>query len=157
MKISKLLIVTIIMSFGAVSALAHADKKDKSPQGKAAKYRHNTFNMVGYHFGPLGGMIKGKIDYNKAMFTKHASSLATLATLAPNGFEVKGKAKGSRAKKGIWENKTEFDKTMQAFIVSTDALAKVSSKGDMATIKPAFAEVADSCKTCHKKYRSKKK
>jgi len=27
----------------------------------------------------------------------------------PNGFEVKGKAKGSRAKKGIWENKTEFD------------------------------------------------
>lgn len=157
MKFTKVLLVAALSSFFVLTATAHADKKDKSPEGKAAKYRHNTFNMVGYHFGPMGGMMKGKIDFNKDVFSKNADSLASLAILAPNGFEVKGKAKGSRAKKDIWENKAEFDKVMQGFTDSTAALATASKSGDMATIKPAFAKVADSCKTCHKKYRAKKK
>ena len=46
---------------------------------------------------------------------------------------------------------------MQGFADSTAALATASKSGDMDTIKPAFAKVADSCKTCHKKYRAKKK
>ena len=87
----------------------------------------------------------------------HTDSLASLALLAPNGFDVKGTVKGSRAKKGIWENKAEFDKVMQGLAKSTAALATASKSGDMATIKPAFAEVAKSCKTCHKEYRAKKK
>jgi len=159
MKITKIMLIAIVTSLFAFAATAHADKKDKSPEGKAAKYRHNTFNMVGYHFGPMGGMMKGKIDFNKDVFAKNAEALALLAYLAPNGFalESKGKVKGSRAKKDIWENKAEFDKVMKGFTDSTAALAKASKSGDMAAIKPVFANVADSCKTCHKKYRAKKK
>jgi len=157
MKLTKVLLVAALSSVFVLTATAHGDKNDKSPEGKAAKYRHNTFNMVKYHFGPMGAMMKGKIDFNKDVFSKNADSLAVLALLAPNGFEVKGKVKGSRAKKDIWENKADFDKIIKGFADNTAALASVSKSGDMATIKPAFAKVADSCKTCHKKYRAKKK
>ena len=110
MKFTKILLVTALSSFFAFTATAHADKKDKSPEGKAAQYRHNTFKMVSYHFGPMGGMMKGKIDFNKDVFSKNADSLASLATLAPNGFEVKGKVKGSRAKKASGKIKLHLTK-----------------------------------------------
>ena len=102
MKFNRIMLIAIVTSLFAFSATAHGDKKDKSPEGKAAKYRHHTFNMVGYHMGTLGGMMKGEVDFNKDVFSKNADSLASLAILAPNGFDVKGTVKGSRAKKGIW-------------------------------------------------------
>lgn len=157
MKFTKMLLVAIVTSLFAFTATAHGDKKDKSPEGKAAKYRHNTFNMVDYHFDNMAGMIKGKIDFNKDVFSSNANSLASLALLAPNGFEVKGSVKGSRAKKSIWKNKSEFDKIMKGFADNTAALATASKSGDVATIKPAFAKAANSCKECHKEYRAKKK
>ena len=157
MKFTKILLMLSLSSFFAFTANVHADKEDKSPEGKAAKYRQNAFGMIGYHFGPMGGMIKGKIDYNKEAFAKNADALASLALLAPNGFDVKGTVKDSRAKAEIWEDKDKFDIGLKMLADNTAALATAAKTGDMDTIKPVFAKVADTCKQCHKKYRAKKK
>ena len=157
MKFSKAMLILALSSFFAISASAHGDKKDKSPEGQAAKYRHNSFGMIKHHFGPMGGMIKGKIDYNKEVFIKNADALASLSVLSANGFDVKGIAKGSRAKAEIWEDKANFDKGMKMFAENTAALATAAKTGEMDTIKPVFAKVAKNCKQCHKTYRAKKK
>ncbi|GAA0422501.1 cytochrome c [Cocleimonas flava] len=157
MKLSRILLTIALTSAVAFTATAHGDKKDKSPEGQAAKYRHNVFGMIGYHFGPMGDMIKGKSDYNKDTFSKNADALASLAVLAQNGFEVEGTVKGSRAKKKIWEEKDKFDAGIKMFADNTAALATQAKSGDMAAIKPAFLKVADDCKQCHKSYRAKKK
>ena len=156
MKITRILLTIALTSAVAFTAAAHGDKKDKSPEGQAAKYRHNAFNMIGYHFGPMGDMVKGKADYDKEAFAKNADALASLAVLAANGFEVKGTVKGSRAKKKIWEEKEKFDVGMKMFQENTAALATEAKSGDMAKIKPALLKVADNCKQCHKSYRAKK-
>ncbi|CAA6805621.1 MAG: Cytochrome c556 [uncultured Thiotrichaceae bacterium] len=156
MKLSRTLLTIALTSVFALTATAHADREDKSPEGQAAKYRHSTFTMIRYHFGPMGEMIKGKSDYDKDTFAKNADALATLAALTENGFEVDGITKGSRAKKDIWENKDKFDAGMKVFVENTAALATAAKSGDMASIKPVFAKVADNCKQCHKSYRAKK-
>lgn len=157
MKNSKILLTIALASVVSFTASAHADKNDKSPEGQAAKYRHNSFNMIKYHFGPLGGMMKGKIDFNKETYSKNADALAALAVLSANGFDVKGTVKGSRAKKDIWEKKDKFDMGMKSFADNTAALATAAKTGDMEAIKPVFAKVADNCKQCHKAFRAKKK
>lgn len=157
MKNSKILLTIALASVVSFTVSAHADKDDKSPEGQAAKYRHNSFNMIKHHFGPMGGMMKGKIDFNKDTFAKNADDLAALAVLSANGFNVKGTVKGSRAKKDIWENKEKFDMGLKMFAENTAALATAAKTGDMAAIKPAFGKVADNCKQCHKTFRAKKK
>lgn len=157
MKLLKLLLTIALASSIAFTATANADKKKKSPEELAAKYRQNTFQMVKHHFGPMAGMVKGKIDYNKDVFAKNADALALLGQLTSNGFDVEGTAKKSRAKKGIWENKAEFNKVVAAFEENTQALSEAAKSGELDTIKPVFAKVADTCKQCHKEYREKKK
>lgn len=154
MKLSRTLLTIALTSVFAFTATAHADKEDKSPEGQAAKYRHSTFTMIRYHFGPMGDMVKGKVDYNKDDFAKNADDLATLAALAENGFEVEGVADGSRAKKDIWEDKDKFDAGMKKFVEDTAALATAAKSGDMDSIKPVLLKVADDCKQCHKSFRA---
>lgn len=157
MKFLKVLLTVTLTSSIALTASVSADKKKKSPEELAAKYRQNTFQMAKHHFGPMAGMVKGKIDFNKDVFAKNADALALIGQLTSNGFDVEGIAKKSRAKKEIWENKAEFNKVVAAFEENTQALSEAAKSGDLDTIKPAFAKVADTCKQCHNDYREKKK
>ncbi len=157
MNFIKIALLVALSSSVAFTASVQADKKDKSPEAEASKYRKSSFKMIKHHFGPMGGMMKGKIDFNKEVFEKNSNDLATLAVLSANGFDVKATVEGSRAKPEIWENKDEFDMGMKKFAETTAALATAAKSGEMDTIKPAFGAVADNCKQCHKKYRAKKK
>ena len=153
MKLSKTLLTIALTTAVAFTASAHGDKQDKSPEGQAAKYRHNVFGMIGYHFGPMGDMIKGKSDYDKDTFSKNADALASLAVLAANGFEVEGVAKGSRAKKKIWDKYEDFQARQQALIDHAEQLLAATDTGDKKQLKSAFKTLSKDCKGCHMRYR----
>ena len=134
---------------------SHSGSKDE--QKDAMEYRQSTFKMVGQHFGMMAAMVKGKVEYDAAAFTKNAEAVAMLSQLAPNGFATVGSAKKSRAKKAIWENKEDFAKKVTAFQTASTALVEASKSGDLDKAKAAFGDAGKTCKGCHTEYRSKKK
>lgn len=146
--------VTLCIAVTATSFAFAAD--DTKAQKKAAEYRDSTFDMIGYHVGQLGAMVKGKVDFDAATYTKNAEAVAALSMLAPVGFEVEGVAKGSRAKASIWENKADFDEKLKALQTGAAALVEAAKSGDEEKAKAAFGGVGKTCKACHSEYRGKK-
>ena len=149
--------VVTLCTLAAASTIAFAASHgaSKEAQEDAAEYRQSTFKMVGQHFGIMGDMAKGKTEFDQDAFSKNADALAALSQLAPFGFEVEGVADGSRAKKGIWENKADFDEQMAEFQTAAAALAEVAKAGDMDKTKAAFADAGKTCKGCHTGFREK--
>jgi len=120
----------------------------------AIEYRQSVFTAIKYHFGPMAGMIKGKIDYDPAAFTLHAERVAALAKMPGDGF-IEGSDKGdTEALPVIWEKKGEFDEHLMALADNTSALWEVSKTGDLNQIKPVFGEVGKTCKGCHDDFRA---
>ena len=113
--------------------------------------------MIKGHFGPLGAMMKGKMEFDAETFKKHAEALATLSQFPMNGF-IKGSYEGdTRAKKKITDDMGDFKKKMETFQIEATNLAKAADgASDLDVLKPAFGKVGQSCKACHKAYRSKK-
>lgn len=157
MKISKKnALITTLTLCAAVSVSTLAFAADKA-QEDAAEYRHSTFNMVGHHFGILGAMVKGKVDFDADTFTKNAEAVAALSQLAPTGFEVEGAVGKSRTEAAAWENKEDFAEKMTAFQTASAALVEAAKSGDEGNAKAAFGGVGKSCKGCHQEYRTEKK
>lgn len=147
------LISTVALSL-ALTASAFAKS---SPEEKAIEYRQGAFNMIGYHFGAMAGMMKGKMEFDAETFRKNAEAVATLSQFAGNGF-IDGSYDGkTRAKKKIAENMDDFNAKLETFQVESAKLAEAAAEaGDLEGLKPAFGALGQSCKACHKAYRGKK-
>jgi cytochrome c556 len=133
----------------AVAGTAVAQQKPE----QLIKYRQSVYQVLVWNFGPMGAAVQGKIPYDKDAFAKQAARVATMAPMAAEGFAVESVAANSHAKPEIWANKAEFDRLMQSMVTKTAALAETAKSGDLAKIKPAFGEAAQSCKACHDKFK----
>ncbi|WGZ92815.1 MAG: cytochrome c [Candidatus Thiothrix putei] len=126
---------------------------EKSPAEAAIDYRQGAFTMIKHHFGPMGAMVKGEMEFNAAEFAKNADAVAALSKFPANGF-IAGSYEGeTEAKPEIELNADDFKKKMETFQVEAAALAEVAKGGDIAAIKPQFGKVGESCKACHKEYK----
>jgi len=163
--ISKLSIITLsvllILSFQHVYA---EDKKAKETKvssqkkdlaEKQVKYRKASFQMIKYHFKPLGAMAKGKKPFDADKAKKNADAIATLSHFPINGFQTKSLTKDSTSLPKIWDNWADFEKEMVKFQETVMDLSNNTSS--LEALKPAFAATAKTCKSCHKNYRKKKK
>lgn len=118
---------------------------------EAIEYREGVFHALKWHFGPMAGMVKGKMEYNQESFQHHADMVAALSKMVDEGFA--DGTQGGDAKDLIWEQRADFTKHVEALETSSAALQEAAAGGDMDAIKPAFAAVAKSCKGCHDNYR----
>jgi cytochrome c556 len=118
----------------------------------AIEHRQGVFSAMKWYFGPMGAMIKGDMPYDQAEFTRRAEQLAKLAPMAEEGF-VEGSAEGTEALPAIWEDMDTFSGGFDKLESTTAALVEASMSGDMAQIKPAFGDVAKTCKGCHDNFR----
>ena len=128
-----------------------------SPEEKAIEYRQGAFKMINHHIGAMAGMAKGKVDFDAAVFKENADAVAALSQLVGNGF-VEGSYEGkTRAKKSIADNMDDFNEKLETFKVEAANLAEAAEgASDMEGLMPAFGKIGQSCKACHKAYRSKK-
>ena len=154
-SLHKVLAIAFTVAGVAVSSYALADGPQKSPEEMAIQYRQDAFHMIKYHFGPMAAMVKGEKEFNAEEFQKNAEAVATLSKFPMNGF-IAGSDKGGKteAKAEIWTNMDDFKKKMETFQTEATSLAEVAKGGDLATIKPQFGKVGESCKACHKEYKA---
>jgi cytochrome c556 len=119
-----------------------------------AQERHERMEAVGDAVGPLGGMLKGEVDFDAAVAMSNLLSIKESTTgigeLFPEGSYVEGKKRASQA---VWTNRADFDQKMVDFNVALDA-AIAANPQSLDELKPVMQNLFGTCKGCHEDYRT---
>jgi cytochrome c556 len=148
MKIASTAIATLLACAALDAAAQHKPEY-------VIHYRQSVMTLVGWNFGPLSAMVKGKLAWDAREFALRAERLAQLAPQAPEGF-AKGSEKGAEtdAKADIWANPEDFQGKANDFANEAKTLSEVAKGGDEAKMKEQFKKLAGTCKACHEKYKA---
>jgi cytochrome c556 len=135
----------------ALPAVAHIEKSEPMQS-----LRQSYFALIGMNFGPMGDMVKGKIEWNAEQFSKLAAEVAAVASYSVERGFMPGTDMGkTRAKPEIWDNMEDFTEKLEAFRTESAKLAEVAQSGDEDAIKEQFGATGQTCKSCHDEYKSK--
>ncbi len=141
------------VAFCALNVVAQGRPQSKAEQ--AIKYRQSVYKIILWNFGPMAGMVQGKLPYEAAEFSKHAERVATMAPMLLEGYPPDSAAGApTRAKPEIWQNLDEFTTLMHNMENKAAALASTAREGSLEKSRAAFGELGDACKACHDKFRS---
>ena len=150
-------------SNAAASAPAAPAKADFSPatgdQVKTVMHdRHEGMEQI----GKASKALRRELDGSGPDMATVRSSAATIADLAgkSSGWFRAGTgpdAGKTGAKPEIWQNQADFAAKLQAFQVAAAALSNSTAGNDVNAVKNRFADLGNSCKACHDKYRAEMK
>ncbi len=154
----KSFLITALAALGSVALLSGcADNGEGAVSEEAAEaieYRQGAFQVIRWHFAPMGGMVQGEIDYDADLFARNAERVARVAPMVLEGFAGKEQSHiGSDSLAAIWEDWTTFEQGMNQFEERAEILAEAAQSGDLDEIRPKFQDVAESCKACHDNFR----
>ncbi|HEX4481374.1 MAG TPA: cytochrome c [Rudaea sp.] len=119
-------------------------------------YRQSVMELVGWNFGPLAAMTKGKTAWDAKEFAIRAERIRSLSTQAIDGF-THGPADGGAetdAKPDIWNDFADFQTHLDDFINEAKTLDETARSGDEAKMKEQFHKTAATCKACHDKFKA---
>ena len=134
-----------------IAAVATAAVKPET----AIAYRQAGYTMLGWNFGPMAQMVRGKTPWDAAEFARRAERVALIAPQLLEGFpEGSDTGATTEAKPEIWKNMDDFKLKMDDLVKQSKLLAEVAKSGDEAKMKEQFKQTAGACKACHEKYRS---
>jgi cytochrome c556 len=119
-------------------------------------YRQSVMSLIGWNFGPLAAMAKGKTAWDAKEFAMRAERIHSLSTQALDGF-TSGPASGgveTDAKPDIWTDFTDFRSHLDDLVTEAKALEETAHGGDETKMKEQFHKTAETCKACHDKYKA---
>jgi cytochrome c556 len=157
-----LALAAALLSAFALSATAEDKAGEKKPalSGKdAIETRRSAFNLIGKSFKPIGGILKGEVDYNSVNVPEIASRLVFLNGFLHGAFPEDSNLgePQTKAKPELWKNKEDFEKRLKEFKANAENLQTIAAREKSAS--PAFKEaaqkVAQDCKGCHDNYKLK--
>jgi len=141
-----LLAATLIAGAGSVSA-------SDDPVKKAQELRQAPMKLIANNFGYMNAMAKGKIDWNAGEFASRGQELGALGQLDLLRGYRDGTYEGmTRAKPEVEMEFDEFTEQMRKF---ERALQDFGAKADAEAMKAGLKDLGKSCKSCHKKFKSK--
>ncbi len=149
-----------LSAWGTIS-FAHSEHFTKNTRSAEQSYdfRSSTMSIYKWYLSPMGAMVKGKTEFNSKAFAEYATGLATIAKInLLEGFPKESSedhVDDSNAKKAIWNNWKDFEQKVKNFQLEANQLAKIAQNGNEAAIKAQFKKTANTCSSCHKKYKTK--
>ena len=105
------------------------------------------------HAGAIAQVAKGKVSHTDAL-QGHAHALLELSKMVPAAFKNQAKGK-TRAKAEVWSDPAGFEAKAADFERASMAVAEAAKSGADA-VKGSLDDLFDTCKACHKAYRTKK-
>ncbi|HRD67584.1 MAG TPA: cytochrome c [Candidatus Competibacter sp.] len=142
-----------ILGLNFLTTVQAADPKPE----EVVAYRQSVYTVIGWNFKPIGAMVKGEMPFDAAAVARHAQYVEMMSKAAPEGFR-KGSGpdvvKKTEAKPEIWTKWSEFETKMNDFQQESTKLAEVAKTGDEKAIKAQFGKTAETCKACHKEFRT---
>jgi len=139
----------------ALSALLISVAVAQPKPEQSISYRQSVFTLVGWNFGPMAGMVRGTVPFDKAQFAMRADRVAALSQMPLEGFS-KGSDKGAKteALPIIWTEFKDFELKLKNFQTESRKLADIAKGGDEAAMKAQFGKVGGTCKACHDKFKA---
>ncbi len=125
-----------------------------TPPDEATTTRVKAFKTMLNTFEPLGLMVRDKQPFDPAEAKALATRLQQEARLPFEHFGTPPNGP-SKSKPEIWQRPADFDNERDLFYRRVDVLAQAAARPDAspATLKPDFGRVAESCKSCHDRFR----
>ncbi len=147
--LSLISMIAAVPLFGACSQ-TEDETTALSPE---AEERHELMEGVGKAAKPLGGMMKGEVEFDadKVMesLTVWADAAAKLGSLVPAGSE------GGEAAPAIWEDPEGFADAITVWADAT-AAAIEAAPTTLDEAKPVIGPAFNACKNCHDDFRIEK-
>jgi cytochrome c556 len=135
-------------------ALALPALADENP---AVGARQGQFKLFALHFGVLGGMAQGRMDYDAEMAQTAADNLFHLTRVDQGRLWPEGtdnfSTDGTRAKPEIWENLDDFVAKFGGMQGAVEALQGAAGAG-LDEMRAAVGGVGQACQACHQSYRA---
>ena len=122
---------------------------------QAIKYRRGVFSVIGWNFGSMAAMVKGKNPYDAEVFARNAEIVAFMSKLPLEGFTPGSEDGDTKAKPEIWLEMDDFKAKLEKMQQEVAALATVAKTGNFDAVKSQLGEAGQACKDCHDKYRNK--
>lgn len=149
--------VGVIAGFLALSACGGGPAADAdTPEGRAFAYRDAVMTILANKLGTIGGMARGDIPVDEAVFVKATADLAATAGMLVEGFETEGIASGSRALPAIWEDFDDFQARANDLVQASQGLALAAAeRGGFAAAQGLVQGTQGTCGACHRTYRAR--
>lgn len=123
----------------------------------AIKSRQDFYKDMGKNFKGLHDALKAdnpSPDELKKFAAVIGGKAGKIPALFPAGTGPESGIK-TGAKPEIWQKWDEFKKDAGAFDGAAEALNAAAQAGDVATVRKAWENVGEACKTCHETFRQK--
>ena len=140
-------LLVIIMSLAACGGV-----DPNSPLGKRTAIFKEMLNVS----EDLGGMLRGRIKYDEALFIEKAVELDTLAKQPWQHFpSVKDDDKTS-ARDDVWQQQERFQELARALEGTTARLVASTTQPPLneSVLALSVQAVEDACESCHKEFRA---
>jgi cytochrome c556 len=144
----------VAAAFTLIGATAFAQA---APRPEALiKWRQSAFQVIGWSSTRLKTALSGKYDSHEVQSA--ARSLAAVAnsgldTLFPAG-TADGKGwRETTARDEVFSDAQKFRALTEDFAREANTLATLAARGDVQAVNAQFLKVAQTCKSCHNRFR----
>ena len=141
-----------LMFLPAFAALAQS-----APRPEALiKWRQSAFQVIAWNSGRIKSALTGKYDSHEIQSAANALSAIANSGLsdlfAPGTADGKGWRETS-ASSAVFDETAKFRALSDQFAHEAAELARVAGARDQQAVSRQFARVAQTCKTCHDRFR----
>ncbi|MBA6301798.1 cytochrome c [Colwellia sp. MB02u-14] len=155
MKLFTKVVAASIFTVLATGAIANSASSLKHAE-KATDLRQSIFSLLGSNMGPLGGMAKGKIEFEAEKVSTHALRINQLSLMIADYTRTNTSAHKvkTEALDKIWEQPDAFSKRIDDLTQASANLQKAALSGDESLIKKAIGGVGKTCGGCHDDFKA---
>lgn len=154
MKKTTKILATTLISCSLFTANANEAKSEKHAK-KVVELRQSVFKLLKSNIGPLGGMAKGKIEFDAKKVKKHAVRINQLSHMIHDYTKTdtsKFKLETEALDK-IWLEPDNFKQRIKDLKNASKQLIAMSKTGSEMEIKKAIGGVGKTCGGCHDNFK----
>lgn len=140
----------LLVAIMALSACGGVDPD--SPLGKRKAIFKDMLNTS----EDLGGMLRGRIEYDEALFVEKAQLLDALSKQPWQHFPTVKESDQSSARDDVWQRQERFQELARALEGTTARLVESTTETPLneSVLAIRVQAVEDSCESCHQEFRA---
>lgn len=147
------MMVPAALALGVMAAPAQAQPQFKDAAA-AVEFRQSALKLMGAYSGALAEVVRGNVPYNAAQVKQDVAVFQVLASLPWQAFGPG--TEGGNARPEVWQDPAKFAAAAQALQTNMQALVAAANSEDMAQLRSAFGNTANSCRACHDSFRQRR-
>jgi cytochrome c556 len=144
-----------LLAAGLAVAVMSGEALAQAKPEVLVKQRQAAMTLQGKYFGPMAGMMQGKVPYDAKIIQRNAGFLDNLSRMPWDGFDAATKDVKSAALPAIWAEPGKWGEAADRLQNETSKLYAVSRSGDEAAVKAQIGAVGKACGGCHESFRQK--